>query len=74
MPKKNKKTLRASALSVDEQQGITLDEGLVHQITLNIDIFFGPVAQLGEHFVRNEGVRGSNPLRSTKDLLQRRIL
>ena len=27
---------------------------------------FGAVAQLGEHLVRNEGVRGSNPLSSTK--------
>ncbi len=26
----------------------------------------GGVAQLGEHLVRNEGVRGSNPLVSTK--------
>ena len=25
---------------------------------------FGAVAQLGEHLVRNEGVRGSNPLSS----------
>ena len=25
----------------------------------------GPVAQLGEHLVCNQGVRGSNPLRST---------
>ena len=26
----------------------------------------GPVAQLGEHLVCNQGVRGSSPLRSTK--------
>jgi hypothetical protein len=29
----------------------------------------GPVAQLGEHLVCNQGVRGSNPLRSTNVLL-----
>ena len=29
----------------------------------------GPVAQLGEHLVCNQGVRGSNPLRSTNAFL-----
>jgi hypothetical protein len=30
--------------------------------------FSGPVAQLGEHLVCNQGVRGSSPLRSTISL------
>ena len=32
-----------------------------------INNFFGAVAQLGEHLVRNEGVGGSTPPSSTKD-------
>jgi hypothetical protein len=33
----------------------------------------GPVAQLGEHLVCNQGVRGSNPLRSTSLRLPSRL-
>jgi hypothetical protein len=32
---------------------------------VNVLKFFGAVAQLGEHFVRNEGVGGSTPPSST---------
>src|SRR5439155_16852487 len=35
-------------------------------MTLNQKNDGGPVAQLGEHLVCNQGVRGSSPLRSTK--------
>ncbi len=44
---------------------VVLLDGLAFPVHYELLSPYGPVAQLGEHLVCNQGVRGSNPLRST---------
>lgn len=43
-----------------------LASGRLKELNAMLIVVYGDVAQLGEHYVRNVGVGGSNPLISTK--------